>query len=159
MPSTPEFEVRLGRDDELERVVHLRWDWALEVGEQVGDEATFVRQAAEWARSHSSTHLPHIAVAPDDSVLGMAWLVLTARVASASRIDRRSGDLQSFFVQPQVRGLGIGAALISAVLITGKARGAEHVTVHASPDSVRLYERHGFRSSGEFLWVDTTAAE
>ncbi|WP_353651050.1 GNAT family N-acetyltransferase [Nakamurella sp. A5-74] len=156
MSAPPEFEVRLARDDELDRVVQLRWQWALEVGEPTGDEEAFVRLAGQWAREHRSTHLPHIAVTPGGSLLGMAWLALTARVASASNIDRCSGDLQSCFILPELRGIGIGGALVRAVLATAHARGAEHVTVHASPDSVNLYARNGFRASGQFLWADTT---
>lgn len=156
MTPIPDIDVRLADDDELERVVQLRWQWAIEVGEPTGDEGTFVRLAAAWAREHRSTHLPHIAATPDGSLLGMAWLALTARVASASRIDRFSGDLQSCFVLPELRGVGIGGALVRAVLTTAHARRAEHVTVHASAESADLYERNGFRSSGQFLSADTS---
>ncbi|MEJ7651742.1 MAG: GNAT family N-acetyltransferase [Nakamurella sp.] len=157
MLPTTDFEVRRAHDSELDRVVQLRWQWALEVGEPAADEEAFVRLAGAWAHGNRSTRLPHIAVIADGSLLGMAWLALITRVPTASRIDRCSGDLQSCFVVPEHRGRGIGGALVRAVLATAHARGAEHVTVHASPDSVNLYQRNGFRSSGEFLWANTTA--
>jgi GNAT superfamily N-acetyltransferase len=86
----------------------------------------------------------------------MAWLALTTRVPTASRIDRCSGDLQSCFVVPEHRGLGIGGALVQAVLATARSHGAEHVTVHASPKSVNLYQRNGFCANGQLLWIDVS---
>lgn len=159
MASAPDLEVRVAREDELEPVVQLRWRWAIEVGEDAGDEQQFVDRAADWARTYRSTHLSHIAVGSDGALLGMAWLALAPRVASTSRLDRWSGDLQSCYVLPELRGLGIGGALVHAALATANARGVEHVTVHASPESVRMYVRHGFRSSDRLLWVDAAVHE
>ncbi|AYG05251.1 GNAT family N-acetyltransferase [Gryllotalpicola protaetiae] len=125
-------------------------------------EAEFSADAAAWARAHSETHLPHVAVADDTGgaeIVGMAWLALTPRVATTNSLDRWSGDLQSCYVLPEHRGNGVGGALVQAVLATARERGAEHVTVHASPRSVELYVRHGFRSSGRLLWADVAVTE
>lgn len=153
------IEVRRARDDELERVVRLRWVWANEVGDEAGDEQAFVEAAAAWARAHAETHLPHIAVDAHGEIVGMAWLALTPRVATTRSVDRWSGDLQSCYVLPAQRGHGLGGALVQAVLATAAARGVEHVTVHASPESARMYARHGFRANDRLLWADAAVAE
>jgi len=149
-----DFEVRRARDDELERVVRLRWLWTLERGQDPGDEQRYVRDASAWAREHSQTHLPHVAIGPDGAVLGMAWLALTPRVATITSLHRVSGDLQSCYVLPEARRAGVGSALVAAVLATARELGAEHVTVHATDDGARLYERGGFRVDPLLLWAD-----
>jgi GNAT superfamily N-acetyltransferase len=109
-------------------------------------------------RAHSETHVPHVAVTADGEIVGMAWLALTPRVASTHSLDRWSGDLQSCYVLPERRGAGIGGRLVEAVCATARERGAEHVTVHASAESVRMYARHGFRTSDRLLWADAALA-
>jgi len=153
-------EIRIARDDELERVVRLRWLWTTERGRvDDTDEGGFVAGAAAWARAHRETHIPHVAVDPDGGIVGMAWLALTPRVASTHSLDRWSGDLQSCYVLPNRRDAGIGGRLVEAVLATARARGAEHVTVHTSADSIRMYARHGFQPNERLLWADSSIAE
>jgi len=153
--ASPGVEIRLAHDAELEPTVRLRWLWARENDETPEDsESEFSTRAAEWARGHTSTHLPHVAVVPDGAVVGMAWLALTERVVTTRSLSRWSGDLQSCYVLPEYRGRGIGGALVDAVLETARARGLEHVTVHASELSVDMYARNGFRASRRLLWAD-----
>ncbi|ACQ78502.1 GCN5-related protein N-acetyltransferase [Beutenbergia cavernae DSM 12333] len=159
-PAVPQgIEVRLARDDELEQVVRLRWRWSSERGTPVVAESDHVAAAAAWAREHRDTHLPHIALDDGGVVVGMAWLALTPRVPGVGQLQRTSGDLQSCYVVPERRGAGIGGALTRAVLATALERGAEHVTVHASPSSVRMYARHGFAHSDRLLWAEAAIAE
>lgn len=154
-----DVEIRIARDDELEEVVRLRWLWTTERGAQAEtDEESFVRGAAAWARAHRETHVPHVAIDPDGTVVGMAWLALTPRVASTHSLDRWSGDLQSCYVLPDRRDAGIGGRLVEAVLATARERGAEHVTVHTSPGSIRMYARHGFQPNDRLLWADGSLA-
>lgn len=141
--------------------MRLRWIWSVqERGERpTGTEHEYVTGAAAWARAHAASHLPHAAVTADGTVVGMAWLALTARVATTSSFDRLSGDLQSCFVMPAHRGQGIGGRLVRAVLETATALGVEHVTVHTTPDAPVVYLRNGFRSSARLLLADTAAAD
>lgn len=154
-----DVDIRIARDDGLEATVALRWRWTAERGDDVAiDEPTFVAEAAAWARAHAGSHLPHVAVA-DGRIVGMAWLALTPRVATVHSRDRTSGDLQSCYVVPALRGRGIGGRLVQAVLATATERGAEHVTVHTSAASPAMYERNGFRPSARLLWAEAAVAE
>lgn len=136
--------------------MRLRWIWNVEErGERPEHtEQEYVTGAAAWARAHAASHLPHVAVADEGMIVGMAWLALTPRVATTSSFDRLSGDLQSCFVLPRLRGQGIGGRLVRAVLDTATTMGAEHVTVHTSPDAPDMYLRNGFRSSARLLFAD-----
>lgn len=147
-------QIRRAADHELEQVVRLRWLWTRERGQAAGDEQTHMRNAAAWARAHSDTHLPHVAVDADGTIIAMAWLALTPRVATTASLDRVSGDLQSCYVLPEHRGRGIGGALVRAVLDTARSVGAEHVTVKATEDGAKLYSRNGFVEHPLLLWAD-----
>lgn len=155
------IEIRQARPEELERVVRLRWLWTtLDRGEKPAmGESAFIEGAAEWARAHADTHIPHVAVSGDGMIVGMAWLALTPRVATTRSLDRWSGDLQSCYVLPEFRGAGIGGRLVRAVLDTAAVRGAEHVTVHTSQDSPGMYARNGFRANPRLLFADSALVE
>lgn len=154
-PSDP-VDVRRAADSELEQTVRLRWMWTVERGRPAGGESEYVTAAAAWARVHSDTHVPHVAVHPRSGVIGMAWLALTPRVPTVDSLHRWSGDLQSCYVMPEYRNRGLGGELVRAVLATAGERGVEHVTVHTSPASVEMYGRNGFRANGRLLWADVS---
>ncbi|MQA78101.1 MAG: GNAT family N-acetyltransferase [Streptosporangiales bacterium] len=116
----------------------------------VPDALGFVDSFASWISDHLPTHLPFVAELGDD-VVGMAWLVLTERVPSPERRYRRSGDVQSMYVVPEVRDHGIGAALLEAVLADADRLALEHVTVHSSDQAVPLYQRAGFQHDPRWL--------
>lgn len=58
--------------------------------------------------------------------------------------------LQFTGVEPQSQGRGIGSALLAHVLECCDREGAPAYLDATSPDNERLYERHGFRASGEY---------
>ncbi|SFR97096.1 Ribosomal protein S18 acetylase RimI [Agrococcus baldri] len=151
--------VREARDDELEALAALRWRWVREsTDEALPDLGAYVVEVAGWARQHRGSHVPFAAVEAGE-VVGMAWLAIQARVPSPRALERRSGDLQSCYVVPDARGRGIGTMLADAVLASARERGLEHVTVHASPRSIPVYERAGFRSNPRALWAEGAIGE
>ncbi|MFD6138082.1 GNAT family N-acetyltransferase [Promicromonospora sp. NPDC060271] len=149
------IDVRVARDAELEQTVRLRWLWTAErEGVDVaGDEADYVPQAADWARAHRDTHVPHVAVL-GEQVIGMAWLAVTPRVPKVGAIQRVSGDLQSCYVLPEHRDCGVGGRLVRAAMATAALHGAEHITVHTSPGSVDMYSRNGFEHEERLLYAE-----
>lgn len=154
-----DVEVRVATDAELESVARLRWRWVRESGDgPLPERDAYAAEAAAWARAHADSHVPLVAVAGDE-VVGMAWLAIQARVPTPLALERRSGDLQSCYVVPEHRGAGLGRRLAEAVLAEARRRGLEHVTVHASPDSIPVYERAGFRTNPRSLYADGAEPE
>jgi GNAT superfamily N-acetyltransferase len=132
-------------------LARLRWRWRTEERDEPGTgRAAFVELFSVWMMDHLSTHLPFLAEV-DGRVAGMAWLMLAARVPSPARTDRRTGDVQSVFVVPELRNSGVGAALLDAVLAEARNRGLEHVTVHSSDRAVPFYLRAGFQDGQSWL--------
>jgi ribosomal protein S18 acetylase RimI-like enzyme len=136
--------VRVGNVGDAEALATLRWRRATQDRGYDGDnQAEFVAALRDWMVAHADTHIPFVAER-DDAVVGMAWLMVGARVPTAERYERRYGDVQSVFVIPELRNDGIGALLIDMLLKTADEKGLEHVTVHSSERAVAFYRRHGF---------------
>ncbi|MGW5668923.1 N-acetyltransferase family protein [Micromonospora sp. NPDC003776] len=129
----------------------LRWRRLAEERGYTGtDRVDFLARFASWMADHVSTHLPFVAEVSDE-VVGMAWLMVGDRVPTPERRLRRSGDVQSVYVVPELRDSGIGAALLEAVLVEARSLDLKHVTVHSSERAVRFYQRVGFRHDRRWL--------
>jgi len=128
----------------------LRRRWLLERGSAGEDQEAFVAAFAEWFAANAATHRAYLAIAGGVPV-GMAWLAVLDRVPTPARPRRRSGDVQSVFVVPELRNAGVGAALLTAVLADARGLGLEHVTVHSSERAVALYQRMGFGAGERWL--------
>jgi ribosomal protein S18 acetylase RimI-like enzyme len=150
------IEVRPAAPDDVPAVAALRWRWVTEgrADAPVASERdAFVAGFTAWARDHAATHTCSV-VADGDRLLGMAWLAEVPRPPSPGREDRRSGDLQSVYVVPELRGRGWGGRLTAAVLAGAAALGLEHVTVHSSAAATSLYLRAGFTDDPRLLMTD-----
>jgi GNAT superfamily N-acetyltransferase len=143
--------VRRGTATDAPMLARLRWQWRSDERQETGpDRELFCDLFASWVLDHLHTHLPYL-VELDGRVAGMAWLVLGDRVPSTSRLDRRTADIQSVYVVPELRNSGVGAALLAALVAEARARELEHVTVHSSDRAVRFYLRAGFEQDPHWL--------
>jgi GNAT superfamily N-acetyltransferase len=132
-------------------LARLRWRWRVEERRGTGtDRASFLEFFTAWVIDHLSTHLPFV-VEVDGRVCGMAWLMLAARVPSPASLDRRTGDVQSVYVIPELRNGGVGAALLDAVLQEARDRELAHVTVHSADRAMPFYLRSGFNDGQNWL--------
>ncbi|MCA0918934.1 GNAT family N-acetyltransferase [Pseudooceanicola nanhaiensis] len=95
---------------------------------------------------HEALRAPDIrffAAGPEGAPLGVAAL----------QIKEGYGEVKSFFVAPEARGMGIGATLVARVEAEAKANGLTILrleTGEALDAACRLYERHGFVRRGAF---------
>jgi len=148
--------VRRGTADDAPTLARLRWRWRVEEQQaptDIGWEA-FVDIFTSWMIDHLPTHLPFVAEV-DGAVAGMAWLMLGDRVPVPGVVHRRTGDVQSVYVVPELRDAGVGAALMAAVLAQARTWELEFVTVHSSERAVPMYERAGFRR--DHTWLEHRA--
>ncbi|MGA3057049.1 MAG: arsinothricin resistance N-acetyltransferase ArsN1 family A [Candidatus Limnocylindrales bacterium] len=118
-----------------------------------------------WLASHDSRHPVLLAVDPGGVALG--W-------GSLNRFNPRASydhvvDL-SVFVAREVRGRGVGTALLGALEARARAIGYHKMVLAAFPTNtpgMRLYERHGFVIVGTYheqgmldgRWVDVVVME
>lgn len=88
------------------------------------------------------------------SFLAYARELGTAPVGIAGGYEAEPGvaELISMWVSPQARGRGVGQALVEAVVGWARAEGMPRVHLWVAEDNGHarlLYERHGFRPTGE----------
>ena len=105
-----EIVVRRAVAQDAPSLARLRWRWQVEEWHKVPaiDQESFVDFFTSWTLDHLNRYAIFM-VQVDGRLGGMAWLSLTDRVPSPSRMDRRGGDIQSVYVLPELRGSGAGA--------------------------------------------------
>lgn len=98
----------------------------------------------------------HTAFIADDNgmTVGMAWLATVVRIPGPEKWLRLAGNLQSVYVLPSHRELGLGGSLVDAVVSEALQCGLDYVSVHPSAMSFGLYERAGFAQSTGVLEFD-----
>ena len=140
----PELTVRLATSADAVGLANLPGQWDSEFA-----RPEFAPDLAEWMDAHPFHHC--VVAILDGSVVGMAWLAIVERVPRPGRLDRRSGDIQSVFVHPDARGLGVGKSMMSALDELASSLGLILQTVNSSTMGIALYESAGFASTPQLL--------
>jgi L-amino acid N-acyltransferase YncA len=130
------------RDQHAEAVLRI-----YQAGIDEGD-ATFETTAPDWSR-FSANHLPahrFVALDPAGGVLGwVAASAVSARPAYAGVIEH------SVYVDPVARGLGVGRALLDALIRSSEGAGIWTIQSGIFPEnraSLALHRNAGFRELG-----------
>lgn len=144
------MNVRAADAEEWPRVRDIRLRALLDAPDAFGQTHEEVVASSEddwrawiqgWGESHA--HVAYIAE-DEDRWVGMA--VGDIHDASADH-----AHLFAMWVDPSMRGRGVGAALVEAVIAWSRREGVDeiHLTVaEANPAASRLYERFGFARTG-----------
>ena len=74
--------------------------------------------------------------------------LLAGMIALRINPAARTAEIEDFFVEPAVRGRGIGTALAAEGLATCRLEGVRWVSVDADPNAEAIYRRLGFHSTG-----------
>ena len=138
--------IRASRPDDMPAVADLRWRWSVdEGGAQPAASVEAYRDAmTAFAADHTESHRCVVAER-DGVVLGMGWLALTDRPPTPDRPGRRvTGDVQTVYVHPALRGRGVAGRIVMALLELADDAGVERTSVHSSVDGETLYRRLGF---------------
>ena len=138
--------IRASRPDDMPAVADLRWRWSVDE-----DGRTPVQTPDEYRRAMTGFAVDHreshrcVVAERDGVVLGMGWLALTERPPTPDRPERRvTGDVQTVYVHPDLRGRGVARRLVTALLELADDAGVERTSVHSSVDGETLYRRLGF---------------
>jgi len=143
--------IRPGTAEDGHALGQLRFRWrAEERGETGIDRERFVNRFASWTAEHLAINMPFVA-SVDDQIVGMAWLVISHRPPTPSRLERYAGDIQSVYVLPDYRNQGIGAKLINTILRYVKKREFVALTVHSAIPAIDFYMRMGFVDDEQWL--------
>jgi GNAT superfamily N-acetyltransferase len=106
---------------------------------------------SKWITAHQNDVIGKIAQREDGAIVGMGWLAVIDRIPVPTRHDRRSGDLQSVFVLPELRGTGLGRQLVGALTEEAHARGVDRIVLHSSTTAAAFYRHTGWSNSDLLL--------
>lgn len=146
----------VGSGADVRALADLRFMWRHDESGERGDLDTFGPAFAEWWAAHAETHVAFVGEIGGHAV-GMAWLGIITRVPGPEHFRRLAGIVQSVYVRPEARGLGLGGALVDAVVAYARQRGLDYLAVHPSELSYPVYERAGFALTRSVLELGLTA--
>lgn len=139
-----ETKFRRAGPGDVEGLAKLRYSWRVdELGEQGLDAGEFESQMRGWMERHRDTHLGYLAT-QDAVAVGCAWLCVIDRIPGPAKFVRRAGVLQSVFVRPARRNVGVGSDLVRLVIEEARAMDLDYLSVHPSERSATFYQRLGF---------------
>ena len=131
--------------------VALRYQWRVdENGESGRTLKEFEEEFIEWHARRRNNHHGYLALV-DSTAVGCAWLFVVDRIPGPGRFERRSGMVQSVYVQPEHRNAGVGAELVRFIIDEASLMDPDYLTVHPSAASFDFYGRLGFVNSGRVL--------
>jgi GNAT superfamily N-acetyltransferase len=143
--------VRTATPADMSDLAALRWRWALpEKTAQPAALRDFSSALEQWMTLQREVSVCKIALL-DAELVGMAWLAVFDRVPNPDDLRRRSGDVQSVFVVPEHRGLGIGRRLMAAICEAADNLGIRKLTVDSNDEAFPFYEHIGFTRSDLLL--------
>jgi GNAT superfamily N-acetyltransferase len=108
------------------------------------EEDGFAARMAAWLEAEGDRRTTWLATV-DGAAVGMASLFEYRRMPRAARPDSRWGYVSNMFVREELRGRGIGSALLSAVIAMADDRRYARLVLSPSEESIRFYRRAGFR--------------
>jgi GNAT superfamily N-acetyltransferase len=106
-------------------------------------EADFPERMAGWLAAEGDRRTTWLAWLGDEPV-GIASLFEYRRMPRPGRPDSRWGYVGNMFVREDLRGRGVGSALLEAVVKAADERGYVRLVLSPSEPAVAFYERAGF---------------
>lgn len=152
MHSPELFDVQSASIADIDALADLQWRWRIDEwhGVPMYDRIEFRDALRNWWEFHVETHHAFVARSNDEFV-GMAWLAVIERIPTPAQFHRLGGHVQSVFVIPNLRGRGIGSALMRRLIDRANELGLGWLLVHPSEHSFKFYRTHDFVPTGRFL--------
>jgi GNAT superfamily N-acetyltransferase len=153
------FTIRKAELRDVEALVRMRFELmhvaaALGVPTNLSDaEWEAVREAT---REYFSRALPageHCGVVAEAEgiVVGCGGIVFMERPPYQGNLQGREAYLMNMYTEPEWRGKGIGASIVSELLRLAREAGAKRVSLDAEQNARRLYASAGFHENVEAM--------
>jgi len=146
---------RIAREDDTERIVELAAQCLAELTGARGG-AALARALDETLRASAlqrviagSDARALVVGTYDDAIVGLAFVEHPADLDPKGSPQDRSATLRALYVEPAMRGVGVGEAILDEVLRIEAARGATTLDAPALPGdgaSKSFLEEMGFRT-------------
>lgn len=149
--------VRPARPDDAEGLARLRYAFRAAEDPAVEAKTEFLERCEPWMRRRleaSEDRWRCWVAEPDGGLRGHAWLHLFPKIPNPADEAEAHAYLTNMYVQPEYRGLGLGTALLDAVLTWCRGRELDSVILWPTEDSRPLYRRAGFAPTDGLFELD-----
>jgi GNAT superfamily N-acetyltransferase len=118
--------------------------------------AGFASAFSAWLAVALKSDRWRIAVAEDDAkaLIGCMYLERITKIPDPGKTQREWGYVTSSYVEHEWRKRGIGDALLSDLIGWSENTGLEFLLLWPSSESIRFYQRAGFRPAESYRAVD-----
>lgn len=146
--------VREAGPEDAARLAELRYEFRAAVDPPVEPEDEFRGRCARWIRerlSGSGSGWRCWLLEEGGEIFGQVWLGLVEKVPNPVDEVEAHAYLTNMYVREDRRGKGLGTRLLEAALEWCRANEIGSVILWPTERSRPLYERHGFRVTGDLL--------
>lgn len=146
-------QIRRGTPADAAELARVRYAFRAELDPPVESEAEFQERCARWMaeRLHQKHGWRCWVAARGDTLVGTVWLQLVEKLPNPVGHRGLHGYVSSVYVVPELRGAGIGSALLAACLREADALEIDAVFLWPTPRSRGLYQRYGFAVRDDLL--------
>jgi GNAT superfamily N-acetyltransferase len=140
------FYVRAATPADAAFLAAMRYRFRSELGPVNEAEDEFIQRAAAWFKNRLSEYAWHAWVAEDDhrQLLGHVFIQLIEKIPNPVDESEAIAYLTNFYIQPDLRSLGIGQKLMDEALAFCRAQSVYSIILWPSPKSIPFYRRNGF---------------
>ena len=127
-------------------LARLRYEFRASLGAPDEEEAAFLERCIAWMTPRLEPEARWRAWVAETShgIIGAVWIGLIEKIPNPIAEPEEHGYLTNFYVRSEVRGTGVGTALLDAAVGWCTERGVHAVMLWPTQRSRPLYERYGF---------------
>ena len=137
--------IRFAQPTDADALAQLRYALRASTGRATEPETDFVKRCAVWMNEHLQKKDWQCWVAEvNEKLAGALWLQLVEKIPNPRAEAEHHAYITNFYIQDDVRSMGIGSRLLSAALDWCRERDVHAVILWPTERSRTLYERFGF---------------
>lgn len=138
--------IRLASPADAPALARLRYDFRADLGTVVEPEDAFLARCTAWMSARLAAGGGWRCWVAEDGgrLVGTLWLQLFEKIPNPVAEAERHGYISSVYVEPALRGAGLGSLLLDTCIRACTADGVDALILWPSARSRGLYQRHGF---------------
>ncbi|HEX2458325.1 MAG TPA: GNAT family N-acetyltransferase [Vicinamibacterales bacterium] len=142
----PDLVIRRAVPSDAAALARLRCELRVSLRAAAEAEPAFVDRCTVWMRPRlGSESVWRCWVVEREGVIrGNVWVQIIEKLPNPVGEPERHGYISNLYVQPILRGSGVGSALLERCLRECEAHSVDAVVLWPTPKSRSLYQRHGF---------------
>lgn len=150
-----EARVREARPDDAMRLSRMRYEFRAAEDRAVEDREAFLDRCRSWMRARldpGERGWRCWVTEAEGRIVGHVWLRQVPKVPNPVREAETHAYLTNTYVEPGLRGRGLGSALVEVAVDGCRKVGVDSVILWPTDASRPLYRRIGFEPAGDDLF-------